>query len=310
MRRSRGNERPERTAPKAGKAALFKKIPSVLEACREIERITPLSCLTIFKKYMRRAVREDEAWWAENGDDAHQAYFIYRYLIELGEIQAEEETPLMLVPQNDVRFQCALKIVCSACGPETGRIEIRMIEGSIPAGRLNALGFVKEKDAFVRSVEDDCAPITDLAADTASELLSAGAAVCVYSEELRNMILSGNYKKERRYRVYAPENELELAFTYPWDPVLHRHLFRAGAKWNGRYMALPVTKSENVLDLIRLYSFYVEPGAAKRMEIWQKAERNRVIFQSRGGADPSEDDPLRRFMDRPVEVISDLVDEQ
>lgn len=297
--------------PKPGAAGgdFFKRYRRVLSACLEIEGHVRVPAHVLSAKYMKLVSKEDETWWEKNGEDASEVWFVYDYLVSKGVLSDEEEL-YKIATAEDSKAGCLIKTVTDIGGPDTGRIELMFLSGFAPAGRLSAMGYVRNGSVFVREIGDAEARLMDRASEIGAYLLENGFFVYVQKAALRDRILSGDFEKESEYRVFAPENELEIGFRYPWNPVLHKYLFRAGAKWNGKYMAMPVVKAENALDLIEMYSFYVEPAAKKRMNKWILAKKCELIYKKRGQSTDDDIDRMRAFLDRPINVIDDLIDDE
>jgi len=289
---------------------LFMRYREAVAACAEIEAHTGKSRTQLAGAYMKRMLRETDEWKAEHAEALFECFFIYDYLAQNGIIERKERACMLLHPEG-VKEQgmCEIETFSSCDSCETGRIEIRPLYGDTGEKLLSGIGFQKENGRFILCVGDNDAPMQDYAVEAGCMLIDKNIGVCVYQKSLYDRIFARDFTDKRRYRVYAPENEWEIAFLYPWNPTLHRLLFLAGAKWNGKYMAMPLGLSDNALDLIDRYGFYVEPGAAKRMDAWQKAQKYARLMPKKHALSKEEKNLIDEFLSRPIEVLEDLVDE-
>lgn len=281
-----------------------------LSACRELETHAEKTKTYLAGMYMKRIVSESEEWIKENEAFLFEPFFIYDYLAEKGVIARKETAPMLLHPDGEREAGISeIKIISSFDSPDTGCIEVRPLFGASPDKALWGMGFSKDDEKYVCVVSDREAPLMDRAAEAGAMLIDMNIGVCVLNAELFEKIHERDYTSVNRYRVYAPEDDREIAFSYPWNPALHRSLFRSGAKWNGQYVSVPLTGSEKVRDLIRMYGFYVEPRAAKRMDNWFRAEKYARTMPKNREILKEEEELVGRFLSRPIEIIGDLKDE-
>lgn len=290
--------------------AWFTHFREALSACGGMESLTGKSRMYLASAYMKRIALESSEWKRKNADVLFESFFIYDYLVEKGLIERRDAQRLILHPEGDGEIgMCEIQIRSSPVSPETGRVEVRPVYGPLPEKALWGMDFAPDNGIYVLNVADSNAPLMDRAAEAGAALIDFNIGVCVYKKILYEKIFMRDFKKKNRYRVFAPEDDREIAFSYPWNPALHRRLFLAGAKWNGKYMAMPLAKSENAQDVIVLYSFYVEPNAKKRMEMWSRAEKTARTMPRNRDVSKEDEALVREFLTRPIKVIDDLSDE-
>lgn len=289
---------------------LVTRYRQALSACHEIEAHAKMQASRLAGAYMKRMLSETDEWKKENAEVLFEPFFIYEYLCQKGLIKRKELERLILCPDGGCeRGMCEIRTVSSLEGEDTGRIEICALSGILPEKYLLGMGCFREKTRFVRVISDADAPLADRAAEIGAMLIDLNIGVCVFKKALSEKIFARDFQRENRYRVSAPENENEIAFSYPWNPSLHRQLFRAGAKWNGRYMAMPIASAENALDLIGAYHFYVESGARKRMESWHRAEQCARVMDRKRLPDEEEAELMSYYLSRTIRIFEDLKDE-
>ncbi len=290
--------------------AWFTRFREVLSVCGGMEFRTGKSRMYLASAYMKCVSQESTEWKRENADVLFENFFIYDYLAEKGLIERRDEQVLLLHPEGDGEIgMCEIKTRSSPDSPETGRVEVRPVYGSPPDKALWGMDFASDNGVYVLNVADSNAPLLDRAVEAGAALIDFNIGVCVYKKILYEKIFMRDFKKINRYRVFAPEDDREIAFSYPWNPALHKRLFLAGAKWNGKYMAMPLVKSENAQDVIVLYGFYVEPNAKKRMEMWSRAEKTARTMPRNRDVSKEDEALVRTFLTRPIKVIEDLSDE-
>lgn len=291
-------------------ASLITHYREALSACKEIETHTEKTKTYLAGMYMKYIVSESDEWKKENEAFLFEPFFVYDYLAEKGVIGRKETEPMILHPDGERETGMSeIKIISSIENPDTGRIEVRPVFGDSPAKALWGMGFEKDDEKYVCVISDREAPLMDRAAEAGAMLIDRNIGVCVFNAELFEKIYARDYASVNRYRVFAPEDDREIAFAYPWNPALHRSLFRSGAKWNGRYVSMPLAGAEKIQDLILMYGFYIEPRAAKRMEDWLNAEKYARTMPKNREILKEEEELVSRFLSRPIEIIEDLKDE-
>lgn len=288
----------------------------VLTAC---EVLLPGEGAQLARRYMRQvlAAEHDSAWWAENECDLAQPWFIWQYACgcNLVEPPLEEKPQLELHPIQPEGGGTATVLLVLERSPhqaDQGLIYLHCAQTDLPPDTARKLRCKPIPGGYVRKVEECAAPIMDRAVQTALGLLRQGYAVCVQEKTLHRCILREEYVPEHLYWVRAADKPEWLRLTYPYDGALHQYLLQMGGRWTGKQMLLPVTASQRLKDIVRLYGFRMTGEAQRRLVVWEDACQQTTIFRARRTKveppQPAAVDQFRQMLQMDAVVPADLID--
>lgn len=287
----------------------------VLAAC---EVLLPGEGRHLARRYMRRVLTEpDPAWWAENEGDLTQPWFIWQYACGCNLVEPAPEEPPQLAlepirPEGGGTATILLVLERNPRQADQGLIYLHCAQEDLPPDAARKLRCKPIPGGYVRKVDECAAPITDRAVQTAVRLLHQGYAVCVQDKALHGRILREEYVPEHLYWVRAAEKPEWLRLTYPYDGALHQYLQQMGGRWTGKQMLLPVTASQRLKDVARLYGFRMTGEAQRRLAIWEEARQQATIFRARRTKveppQPAVVDQFRQMLQMDAEVPADLID--
>lgn len=290
--------------------------PEILQAC----------CLlaqdgdghNLMQLYMQHVLeRQPLQWWIENSSYAVQAWFIWQYLCAQGLVtpppaQSCALTVKVLRPNGDNPHSVILmRLARDAKNPLQGFIHLHCAPDDLTEQQAKQLRCKYISGEYVRKVDECAAPIMDRAVQIGVTLLKQNIGVCVDEQALYERLLCAEYEPEHLYWVRAAEVPDWLRLTYPYQAELHELLLQAGGRWTGRQMLLPVTASERLQDIARLYNFRVTAEAQRRLTLWEEAYRRATIYSPRRARNeppkPGAKDLFRQMLAQKADVPADLI---
>ena len=270
-------------------------------------------------KYMQHVIAHQRLqWWTENADYITQPWFIWQYMCEhgLATPPAEQKASLKVKPimpeRNEATTTLLLRIERNVMQPEQGFIHLHCAQNDLTEEQAKQLRCRYIPGGYVRKVDECAAPIMDRAVQMGVELLNQGFGVCVQERTLYERILCSEYEPEHLQWVRAAEAVDWLRLTYPYHVELHSYLLQMGGRWTGKQMLLPVTASDRLRDIIRLYNFRMTVEAQRRLALWEEACRRATIYKPRRlRNEPSQIgavDLFRQMLEQKADVPADLID--
>lgn len=146
-------------------------------------------------------------------------------------------------------------------------IEVRYPEKyDILRDAVRGLDFVWSEGRWARRIGTFSGPITDRAAEVASQLLNKGIPVCVMDETVRNMAISGEYEPEcKSWVAKRATGKYDGWFMISWDRTGTNFYNAARAIAGSRYekpnVVVPRDSYLEILDFVEMYGFKLSEGA-------------------------------------------------
>ena len=302
------------------RASFAASYEAVYCACAELQTKTQQPPLELARRYMC-AVLEEQAlsWWTENGEYAAQPFFIWSYGCARGLITpgAEEKDAgyFILEPAQRMHEGVAyLRLLREPENPEEGALIVEYAQADEAfAQRMRQRRFkpMEGQGLFGRRVRENAAPLLDRGAEDAALLLEAGYAVCVTERALHDRIAAHTFEPEHFLWILTSNQPDRLRLIYPHVERIHRYVCKAGGKWTGKYMEIPICYADRLEELTQLYGFRITRGAQRRIEAWQEAVRRTTLYRPRTSRAESvrTEDMFTRLLNAHIQVPDDLKDE-
>lgn len=289
----------------------------ILCACDLLE--TQRDGRALAQKYMQHVLEHQRLqWWTENAADTAQPWFVWQYMCEHGLVTPPVEQKASLnvkpiLPDGEApQAILLLHMEREVKNPEQGLIHLHCAQKDLTEEQAKQLRCRYISGGYVRKVDECAAPIMDRAVQMGVMLLNQGFGVCVQEQALYERILCYEFEPEHLYWVRAAEAVEWLRLTYPYNVELHGYLLQMGGRWTGKQMLLPVTASDRLRDIIRLYNFRMTVEAQRRLALWEEACRRATIYKPRRlRNEPSQIgavDLFRQMLEQKADVPADLID--
>ena len=289
----------------------------ILCACDLLE--TQRDGRALAQKYMQHVLEHQRLqWWTENAADTAQPWFVWQYMCEHGLVTPPVEQKASLnvkpiLPDGEApQAILLLQIERDVKNPDQGFIHLHCAQNDLTEDQAKQLRCRYISGGYVRKVDECAAPIMDRAVQMCVMLLNQGFGVCVQEQALYERILCYEFEPEHLYWVRAAEAVEWLRLTYPYNVELHGYLLQMGGRWTGKQMLLPVTASDRLRDIIRLYNFRMTVEAQRRLALWEEACRRATIYKPRRlRNEPSQIgavDLFRQMLEQKADVPADLID--
>lgn len=271
------------------------------------------------RKYMQHVMEHQRLqWWTENADYTTQPWFIWQYMRDhdLATPHVEQKASLKVKPilpdgqaPHAILF---LQMEREAKNPDQGLIHLRCAQNDLTEEQAKQLRCRYILGGYVRKVDECAAPMMDRAVQMGVKLLCQGFGVCVQEQALYERILCSEYEPEHLHWVRAAEAVDWLRLTYPYNVELHGYLLQMGGRWTGKQMLLPVTASDRLRDIVRLYGFRMTVEAQRRLALWEEACRSATIYKPRRLRNEPPQigavDLFRQMLEQKADVPADLID--
>lgn len=301
------------------RAAFAASYGAVYHACTELQTKTRQPPLELARRYMSAVLEEQSlSWWTENGEYAMQPFFIWSYGCERGLITppAEEKDAgyFILEPvQQTHEGTVYLRLARELENPEEGGLIVEYAQADEAFAQWMRQRRFKpmEEGVFGRRVRENAAPLLDRGAESAALLLEEGYAVCVTERALHDRIVTHTFEPEHFFWILTSNQPDRLRLIYPREEHIHRYICKAGGKWTGKYMEIPIGYADRLEELTRLYGFRFTRGARQRIEAWQEAVRRTTLYHPRTNRAERvrTEDMFTRLLNARIQVPDDLKDE-
>lgn len=315
-----GGRMRSRTAVERETSIFCRKYQQVCQACRQLDEGHDEQMRRLPGRYMSHILHtpHDEEWWQQNAEYLTEPWFIWQYATEYALVvpkaPAANEPQYLLISPEKAPAKEALFISAhrDAHRPDEGTLYVYGTSSEALDALMRSLRFKKIAGGYVRKVDECASPLVDRAVQTAVKLLDHGFSTCVQERYLHQRITAGAYEPEHRHWICAAQTPEWLRLMYPYDVHLHQHLKKMGGSWNGKQMLLPISATEKLQDVIRLYDFRMTQEAQRRMDVWNRAMQQATVYRPRRRQnEPPAPEPIDRFramLNRPVEIPEDLLD--
>ncbi len=271
------------------------------------------------RAYMRHVLaQQGMPWWQAHASDAAQPWFIWQYACENGLVSPCEpgegrlNVKLILPAENAQAKIVLLQVERNAAQPEQGLVHLHCAADDLTQAQARALRCRYIPGGYVRRVDECGAPILDRAVELGIALLGQGIGVCVQEEGLHDRLLQEDFVPEHLHWVRAAQAPEWLWLTYPYDAALHGYLLKMGGRWTGKQLLLPVTASDRLQDIVRLYDFRLTRGAQQRLALWEEARSSATVFSPRRARNappqPGTMDRFRQMLEAQADIPADLRD--
>ena len=258
-------------------------------------------------------------WWID-----HRGMHIYDLLVMIAKkvepepqdraaadsAEAEAKAEATVYPENPVSSAVAeIRVVGSV-------VEVVMPERNEEFRQLVrfGLGFKWSGNTWRRQITETAGTPQDRAAEAGHRIMLAGFPIRIYSAELRQAAIDGNYNPERKRWVkliVSGDHPGWLMIQWPRsDDLYHAAKRITGAKYSRPYIVTPPESFQEVLDFAETYDFGLSRGAVEVIEsqkrIKDKALRVSVTEKS---PEPPMIDTGKPITLNPDEVDQDIDDD-
>lgn len=259
-------------------------------------------------------------WWRRNHLALVEPWFIVRYCREHQLLPERDEPsppvePIVILPENASSIRRAqIGLERDMYYPEEGLLRIDSADNTALAEALQSMNFSPTAQGCLRKVGECSGSLPDRAAEAGLELLKRGYSLYLTDRDVADKIRIAQFTPVHRYWIRETSRPDILRLTYPRDKTLHQYVCAAGGRWNGKYVEFPIVCYDRLGDLIRLYDFHLTRTANQRIDAWQRATRQAVVYRVRreeeGKPRPTAEDVFQQLLAREIVVPDDLKDSE
>jgi len=267
--------------------------------------------------FERILARETSAkWWIENARSI-TPYEIANWIArEYALYKAEQEQPPQEIKQQALDEMILRPEKQSASLIAEIRIKDDIVTTKYPEKSeafreiVKKLGFTWADGQWQRKTNFRTGAPLDRAAELGVKLLAAGFPVRVFSDELQQKILAGDYEPE--CKRWVTKHTKTGKFLIDWerpDDFFDEAKKLPGARWErGVGMLVPKEAFREVLDFANRYQFQLSPGAQELVEEAQKAYEAAMVAEVKPKEEKQLPKPGRKNL-KAVDVTGEIDDE-